>query len=215
MKELNREETLEVLGACLELLANREAEISQLYDRLQTYEPDLGAEGKILGAITPDTDEENRKASGDWPVAIAICGTPLVGRSLMLMCPQVGLRIVGITDSGLDGLKLSEKHKPSFAFIDLDVNDIDGLVLISRLKEILPEITIIAISGASQESALVSSIIAGASEVIGKPLQAKRLMNIIGRLVKKGKRQKTASGTLPLHIDPSCIADDSQRWTVI
>lgn len=214
MKDLNREETLEVLSACLDLLANREAEIRTLYDKLQRYEPELVAEGKIIGPIAPEVGDNNRSLPGDWPSAVAICGTPLIGRSLMLLCPQVGLRIVGITDSGLDGLKLSEKHRPSFAFIDLDVCDIDGLVLVSRLKEILPDITIIALSGAAQESALVSAIIAGANEVIGKPIQAKRVMNLVGRLVKNRKTGKKSAETIPMHFNPA-VKSGQESWRVL
>ena len=213
MKELTREETLEVLSACLDLLANREAEVKDLYDKLQRYEPEIISGPRIINTAAPETDEDGEK-SGGWPSAVAVCGTPLVGRSLMCLCPQVGLRIVGISDSGLDGLKLAEKHRPSFAFIDLDVVDIDGLVLVSRLKEILPDITIIALSGAAQESALVSAIIAGASEVIGKPIQAKRMMNAIKRLVKQNRSKKKPSETLPVHINPA-LAANRENWRVL
>jgi len=214
MKDLTREETLEVLTACLDLLANREAEIRALYDKLQRYEPELIADGKIIGPISPDVKDHERELPCGWPSAVAVCGTPLIGRSLMLLCPQVGLRIVGITDSGLDGLKLAEKHRPSYAFIDLDVADIDGLVLVSRLKEILPGITIVALSGAAQESALVSAIIAGASEVIGKPIQAKRVMNVVGRLVRNRATGKKSAQTIPVHFNP-VETKDQESWRVL
>ncbi|MCK4720122.1 response regulator transcription factor, partial [bacterium] len=214
MKDLTREETLEVLGACLELLANREAEIRQLYDRLQTYEPELASEGKFLGAITPDVDEENRKASSGWPTAVAVCGTPLVGRSLMLLCPQVGLRIVGITDSGIEGLKLVEKYKPEMVFVDLDVNDIDGLVLVSRIRDVLPEIVVVALAGGSHENTLVSAIIAGADEVVSKPMQAKRMINAIKRLLNIKRPKTLPDQRLPLHINP-LVSGNNKRWSVL
>jgi len=215
MKELTHEDTLDVLSACLDLLAAREGEIRDLYDRLQTYEPVPTADGRAIGAITPDVDEIGRRSSPGWPTAVAVCGTPLVGRSLMLLCPQTGLRIAGITNSGLEGLKLAEKHKPRFAFIDLDVTDIDGLVLVSRMKEIVPDATIIALAGGSQESTLVSAIIAGANEVIGKPIQARRLMNAIGRLVKKGKTRSSDLDRIPSSFDPSKGKQDRESWSVI
>lgn len=215
MKELTHEDTLDVLSACLDLLAARESEIRDLYDRLQTYEPVPTADGRAIGAITPDVEEIGRRSSPSWPTAVAICGTPLVGRSLMLLCPQTGLRIAGITNSGLEGLKLAEKNLPRFVFIDLDVTDIDGLVLVSRMKEIVPDATIIALAGGSQESTLVSAIIAGANEVIGKPIQARRLMNAVGRLVKKGKSKSRATDRLPMSIDPSSGKQGRETWSVI
>ncbi len=215
MKNLSPADTLEVLSACLDLLARRESEIRDLYDRLQAYEPDLASEGRYIGVITQDVQDEKSKSATGWPTAIAVCGTPLVGRSLILLCPQVGLRVIGITDSGLDGLKLAEKNKPEYAFIDLDISDIDGLVLISRLKEIVPDITIVALSGIAQESTLVSAIIAGASEVLGKPLQSKRLMNAIGKLVKRNRNKKRVIDNLPMSVNPKSKTDGRESWSVL
>ncbi len=191
MKEMTPGDTLEVLTACFELLAQREGEIRNLYDRLQKFEPVPGSDGRGIGGITPTVEQVGRQASPHWPGAIAVCGTPLVGRSLMLLCPQMGLRILGITDSGLEGLSLVEQHKPQFAFIDLDVDDIDGLVLISRMNELNPDMTILALAAGTQESTLVSAIIAGAREVIVKPLQAGRVIDSVNRLLKRprGKRR--------------------------
>jgi len=215
MKKLTNDETLEVLTACLDLLSRRESEIRDLYDRLQAYEPDPASEGRLIGAITPDLDESRRKMPEAWPKAIAVCGTPLVGRSLILMCPQVGLRVVGITDSGLEGLKLAEKHKPDFAFIDLDINDIDGLVLIARLKEVVPDIAVVALTGVSQESTLVSAIIAGATEVIGKPLQTKRLLNTVGKMIKRRRSMPRPSEMLPLSSNPKHSSGAHESWSVL
>jgi CheY-like chemotaxis protein len=217
MKELSRADALEVISACFDLLARREREIRSLYERLQEYEPVPGTEGKSVGSITPDIEEAGRRAAPSWPGAVAVCGTPLVGRSLMLLCPQMGLRIQGITDSGLEGLSLVERYKPEFAFVDLDVNDIDGLVLISRMRELAPNIHILAIAVGSNENTLVSATIAGARDVIAKPLQAGRVLDIVKRILKQGRHKAVPTVTLPPEINPaspSVIRGDS-GWTVI
>jgi len=215
MKKLNHEDALEVISACFDLLARREGEIRELYDRLQRYEPTPAEETRLLGGITPEFEETRRKSGGGWPEAIAICSTPLVGRSLMLLCPQMGLRIVDITDSGLDGLKATEKNKPDFAFVDLDVSDIDGLVLISRIREIMPDITIVALSGGTQENMLVSAIIAGADEVIGKPVQARRLMNAVDKLKRERTSRSGSDVKIPTTFDPLTSSEGRKHWSVI
>ncbi|MFH1675672.1 MAG: response regulator [bacterium] len=216
MKELSHNDALEVISACFDLLAKREKEIRRLYNKLQKYETIPGTEGKMLGPITPDTDEASRNASPQWPGAIAVCGTPLVGRSLMLLCPQMGLRILGITDSGLNGLSLAEQHKPAFAFIDLDVNDIDGLVLISRMKDIAPDMILLALSAGKQESTLVSAVIAGARDVIAKPLQAARVLDIVKRLKKERRPLRDVpSGSLPEKVNPMTVQSDREGWMVL
>lgn len=213
MKELNREDALDVVMACVELLAKREAEIRDLYDRLALYEPMPVAEGKTVGPITPEVEETARKASQGSKNAVAVCGTPLVGRSLMLICPQAGMRIVGITDSGIEGLKLVEKNAPEIVFIDLDVTDIDGLVLVSRIREVQPDTIIVALAGGSMERTLVSAIIVGADEVVGKPLQAKRMINTIRNLLNLRKPEKPPDERLPLHMNPA--PGSKKRWSVI
>ena len=202
MKELSRADALEVISACFDLLARREQEIRNLYERLAEYEPVPGANGKWVGGITPDVEEAGRRAAPTWPGAVAVCGTPLVGRSLMLLCPQMGLRIQGITDSGLEGLSLVERYKPEFAFVDLDVNDIDGLVLIARMKELAPNMHILAIAVGSNENTLVSATIAGARDVIAKPLQAGRVLDIVKRILKQSAPEPSPCSPFPRKSTP-------------
>jgi len=213
MKELSREDALDVVSACMELLAKREEEIHSLYDRLALYEPMPVAEGKTNGPITPDVEESARQAAHGSKNAVAVCGTPLVGRSLMLICPQAGMRIVGITDSGIEGLKLIEKYTPEIVFIDLDVTDIDGLVLVSRVREVLPTTTIVALAGSSMERTLVSAIIVGADEVVGKPLQAKRMINTIKTLMNIKKTKQPPDERIPMHMNPA--SNPNRNWSVI
>ena len=216
MKDLTPNDTLEIISACLDLITRREQEIRGLYDRLQKFEPVPDSEGRALGAITPDIEEAGRRAAPGWPGAVAVCGTPLVGRSLMLLCPQMGLRIQGITDSGLEGLSLVERYKPEFAFVDLDVTDIDGLVLVSRMKELAPNMHILALAACEQENILVSATIAGARDVIAKPLQAGRMLDIVKRIQKTGLSKKLPSNTLPFEFDPSSSrAVTNGRWMLI
>ena len=217
MKQMTPADTLEVISACFDLLARREYEIRNLYERLTMYEPVPGSDGKSLGGITPSLEEAGRRAAPTWPGAVAVCGTPLVGRSLMLLCPQMGLRIQGITDSGLEGLSLVERHKPEFTFIDLDVNDIDGLVLISRMRELAPDMHILALAASASESTLVSATIAGARDVIAKPLQAGRVLDIVKRILKKGRSKRIPACTLPKEINPAIatVLESSEGWTVI
>ena len=217
MKELTPADTLEVISACFDLLARREYEIRSLYERLQKYEPVPDTDERSLGTITPGLEEAGRRAAPSWPGAVAVCGTPLVGRSLMLLCPQMGLRIQGITDSGLEGLSLVERYKPEFAFIDLDVNDIDGLVLIARMKELAPDMHILALSAGAHENTLVSATIAGARDVIAKPLQAGRVLDIVKRILKQGRSRKVPGVKLPVEINPaiSVIGEARDGWTVI
>jgi CheY-like chemotaxis protein len=217
MKKMTPADTLEVISACFDLLAKREYEIRNLYERLQKYEPVPESDGKSLGPITPDLEEAGRKAAPTWPGAVAVCGTPLVGRSLMLLCPQMGLRIQGITDSGLEGLSLVERYKPEFAFIDLDVNDIDGLVLISRMRELAPDMHILALVASASESMLVSATIAGARDVIAKPLQAGRVLDIVKRIMRKGRSKRIPTCNLPLEINPAVatVLENNTGWTVI
>jgi CheY-like chemotaxis protein len=217
MKKMTPADTLEVISACFDLLAKREDEIRSLYDRLLKYEPVADSDPRMIGAITPTIEDAGRRAAPGWPGAVAVCGTPLVGRSLMLLCPQMGLRIQGITDSGLEGLSLVERYKPEFTFIDLDVNDIDGLVLISRMRELAPDMHIIALAASASESTLVSATIAGARDVIAKPLQAGRVLDIVKRILKKGRHRTVPACTLPREINPviATVVENTQGWTVL
>jgi len=217
MKDFSNLDALEVIDACFNLLALRESEIRNLYDRLQKYEPLPNLDSHPPTQTTPQIAPTT---SPSYPGALAVCGTPIVGRSLMLLCPQMGLRLLGITNSGLEALSLIEKLKPDFAFVDLDISDIDGLVLISRMKDLAPNLNILALSPTLTETVLVSAVIAGARDVLAKPIQAARVMDIVKRIQKQKNSDPIPSGKLPLRIDPSLSINfepnpNPDGWSVI
>ncbi|HEX9745107.1 MAG TPA: response regulator [bacterium] len=213
MKDLSQSDMLEILGACLDLLASREDEIRALYDRIENIQRIPGSY-KNISSVAKSLDDAKAATSPDWPAAIAVSATPNVGRSLTLLFPHMGLRIQGITDSGLEGLTLVEKHKPEFAFVDLDVKDIDSHVLISRMKEVQPDLIVIALSSGNEETVLVSATIAGAKEVIAKPIQSARVINTVNRLKKESDYVLIPAGKLPDRINPT-KSKITEGWTVL
>jgi len=94
------------------------------------------------------------------------------------------------------------------------VDDIDGHVLISRMKDLSSELVVLALSAGNQETTLVSAMIAGARDVIAKPLQAGRVIDTVKRLLKERHSIGVPQMRLPDRVNPS-KKKLREEWTVL
>ena len=78
------------------------------------------------------------------------------------------------------------KHNPSLAVVDLCIGTLSGIDLISELKSINGEISVILVSAYTSIDVAVRAIRAGASDVIEKPVTLGEILERIGR---KGQYQ--------------------------
>jgi len=59
---------------------------------------------------------------------------PLLAALATLLRTYRGVEIVGRANSGKDGLKLIDEHKPDLVLVDFSMPDIDGVAVTRRLK---------------------------------------------------------------------------------
>ncbi|MBU4009891.1 MAG: Flp pilus assembly complex ATPase component TadA, partial [Proteobacteria bacterium] len=95
--------------------------------------------------------------------------------------------LINIATNGTDALKLTFQEKPDMIITDIIMPGMDGVALIKKLKAQLATryIPIIVLTAKDEEDAEVESINAGADDYITKPINAKRLVARINRLLKK------------------------------
>ena len=106
--------------------------------------------------------------------------------------------------TGAEALSAMRHHRPDLVLLDLGLPDIDGLVLIGRVREISP-VPIVVLSSRGEEAAKVAALDAGADDYVTKPFGADELMARLRaalrhRLQQQGADRAFASGDLSVDL---------------
>src|SRR5437660_5619751 len=89
-----------------------------------------------------------------------------------------------------DALAAIKTRRPSLVFLDiwLQGSRLDGLQLLSAVKEENPELPVVMISGHGNIETAVSAIKLGAYDFIEKPFKADRLVLVANRALEKDRK---------------------------
>jgi len=91
--------------------------------------------------------------------------------------------LIGISDSGSEGLTLIKTHKPDAIILDLVLKDIDGLTLLERISELDYKPKTIAYSAFDSDEIKRCSMAKGASLYLTKPLSPQFVIDRLKRLM--------------------------------
>jgi UDP-3-O-acyl N-acetylglucosamine deacetylase len=127
-----------------------------------------------------------------------------------------GYEVVEAPD-GRRALELLEHQLPSLAIVDIWMPEVDGIELVSRMRQQAPEVPVIVISGHGTIDTAVRVIRMGAFDFLEKPFQLDALLRMVGRalggvperpaLARDTTRLRDAVPmTLPRHIRERTIA---------
>lgn len=109
---------------------------------------------------------------------------------IKLNLEKAGFEVVSLYD-GKYALNLIEKEKPDLLLTDVYMPELDGVALVSQIRDIRADLPIIVMSGGGQidrsEDDLNFSLSItkdlGANETIAKPIDIEQLINMINRLL--------------------------------
>lgn len=87
--------------------------------------------------------------------------------------------IVEIVKTGKEAIKRIQKKHFNITFLDIRLPDIEGTKLISSLKEHLPDMVVMMITGYSSQETAIEAMNKGASAYITKPIDTKNMLDII------------------------------------
>jgi diguanylate cyclase (GGDEF)-like protein len=117
---------------------------------------------------------------------------PTVNRVLEDLLSGLDLSAASATNGPEAIEKLKEKEF-TFILVDMKMPGMDGFELIEHLGEIAPELSIIAMTGYTDEYRYVDIINAGASDFIKKPIQLQELEAKIRRIINERNLRKELS----------------------
>ncbi len=92
-----------------------------------------------------------------------------------------------LAENGIEALKLLKKKNFDIVFTDFKMPEIDGLELLSRIKEYRPEIEVIIATGHGTMAAAVKAMKIGSYDFLQKPFKLELLKIIINRIIDEKK----------------------------
>jgi two-component system, NtrC family, response regulator AtoC len=91
-------------------------------------------------------------------------------------------------ETGAQGLRLVAEHRHEVALTDLKLPDIDGIELVTKLKESSPATEVIMITGYGAVTEAIEATKAGAFYFMEKPVEFEELMALLERAVERGRQ---------------------------
>jgi CheY-like chemotaxis protein len=100
---------------------------------------------------------------------------------MRVLLEMEGHRVIEAGD-GLEAVEMAILEHPSLIMMDLTLPRLDGLAATRRIRQHLPDVTIVALSGHTTEDYRSAAIAAGCSGFLIKPLDFKLLDDILSHL---------------------------------
>jgi two-component system response regulator HydG len=95
---------------------------------------------------------------------------------------RIGYRC-SVATSGPDGLKCVQENTYDIVVTDMVMNEVDGMELLARTKELLPECEVIMVTGHASVPKAVEAMQQGAFNFLEKPISSNRLRVVFERAV--------------------------------
>src|SRR6188768_3410441 len=86
---------------------------------------------------------------------------------------------------GREGLALLEKIDADVVLTDLRMPGMDGLELLTRIKEIRPEVMVLLMTAYGTVKTAVKAMRLGAEDYLGKPIDVEELEVVLERVLEK------------------------------
>lgn len=97
----------------------------------------------------------------------------------------LGVEIAGEAANGVEGLKLCTEIRPDIIITDIKMPQMDGLEFAAKVKDVLPEVKIIFISGYGDFDYARSAVDLNAYGYILKPFRVSNVEEVVGKVVEK------------------------------
>ncbi len=102
----------------------------------------------------------------------------------LMLAEHPMVEVVAIARDGEEAVKLSRRHMPDIAVMDINMPRMDGLSAIQAMTEFHPNIASIIISSEKDEQTLREAMTIGAREYLLKPFTVEEILMAVNRVGK-------------------------------
>jgi DNA-binding NarL/FixJ family response regulator len=94
---------------------------------------------------------------------------PLTAQGLVAsLRPDPAMDILGVADTGVEGIRLAKELRPDVVVLDLHLPDIGGIGILQELRRDAPEIRSLIVTASEQAEHLLQAVAAGAAGYLTK-----------------------------------------------
>lgn len=129
---------------------------------------------------------------------------PNVVKSCAKMLELEGFETQGIT-RGSEAIERYKSEDFDLALVDLKMPDVDGLEVLTALKEYDPAATVVIFTAYGTKKHAIEALRLGASEFLEKPLKTNTLIATVRRLLEQEDSGKAVRGSLSMLSLPSIV----------
>ncbi len=102
----------------------------------------------------------------------------------------LGIEVVGAACDGIEGLEMGLQLRPDIVITDIRMPGMDGLEMSSKLKEFMPSIRIIILSGYGDFNYARQAMLLQASHYVLKPVEEEPLLEALSRVVAECSQER-------------------------
>lgn len=95
------------------------------------------------------------------------------------------LQVVATAEDGEIAFKKAQVEKPDLMFVDINMPFLNGLDFIKQIKEVLPEVVIIIVSGYDDFEYVQKALHLGVTDYLLKPIMEEDFFDVLNKIVKK------------------------------
>ena len=119
--------------------------------------------------------------------ALVIDDEPQIRRLLRVTLEANGYRVLDVAN-GNDGLIQTSQRKPDVVLLDLGLPDLDGLMVLKRIRE-WSQVPIVILSVRDQEEEKIAALDSGADDYVTKPFNSGELLARLRAALRHGQPQ--------------------------
>ncbi len=123
-----------------------------------------------------------------------------------------------VATSGAEGARRIEEAEPNVILTDLKMDDVDGLAILRKAKQELPDAEVVVITGHGDVQSAVEAMKAGASNFLQKPVNLAELRTMVGKAAERfrlGQTNKALQQQLDEHFGFEGLIGNSPRMLEI
>lgn len=134
--------------------------------------------------MEPKSQARDARRAGEGLKLLIVDDEPDHAEVVAESLERVGYECI-IANSGKEGARKIEAEEPDVILTDLRMDDMDGLALLRKAKEELPEAEVVVITGHGDVQTAVEAIQAGAANYLQKPVNLAELRAMVDKAAER------------------------------